>query len=120
MLELDPAGERFGQLLDLIDNPAGKRGVGQERFPFVGQSSAEIGDDGLATADIGKTRPLHDQPVYGVDLPQSPDMAIGNDREAAANVPLGVHVEELEPDDVQQKAAEKADTIVGKAGEDEP
>ena len=48
MLELDPAGQRFRQLLDLVDDAAGERGVGEESFPFVGQLGAEIGDDGVA------------------------------------------------------------------------
>ena len=38
MLELDPAGQRFRQLLDLVDDAPGKRRVGEERFPFVGQA----------------------------------------------------------------------------------
>ena len=48
MLELDAAGQRFRQLLDLVDDPAGERGVGEESFPFVGQLGAEIGDDRVA------------------------------------------------------------------------
>ena len=45
MLDLDPAGQRLAQLLDMEDRSAAQRAVGQERFPFVGKVVPEIGDE---------------------------------------------------------------------------
>ena len=46
---LDPPGQRFEQLLNLVNHPAFERGIGQEGFPFVRQI-VKIGDDRMAVA----------------------------------------------------------------------
>ena len=121
MLELDPAGQRFRQLLDLVDDAAGERGVGEESFPFVGQVGAEIGDDGVARAGVVKLRALQHVPVDVRRSALSRSVAPnGTTAIRRRTVPLGVDVEQIEPGDVEQEAGGEPDAVVGEAGQHEP
>ena len=45
MLDLDPSGDRFLNLLEMIDRMAGKRGGGDEALPFLAQFGAQVGNE---------------------------------------------------------------------------
>ena len=121
MLELDPAGQRFGQLLDLVDDPPGERGVGQERFPFVGQVGGEVGDDRMCSRGRRASRGLDRVSQSTLSIAQQTlDCAEGHDRDPPADLPLREDVEHIQPGHVKQEAGGQPDAVVGKARENEP
>ena len=61
MLDRDPAGQRFLHLLDVHDERAGERPVGEEALPFVGMSarrSATIASQPAAVSVVVRSRPV--------------------------------------------------------------
>ena len=44
LLELDAAGQRFAELLMLVDDRARERRIGEKSLPFIRQIRREIGD----------------------------------------------------------------------------
>ncbi len=90
LLELDPAGQRFRQLLDLVHDPPGERGIGEEGLPFVGQVGAEVGDDRMAAARVVQPRPREGEPVDPVNTLQPLDRAERHHREPAPDPPFGI------------------------------
>ncbi len=120
MLELDPAGERFRQLLDLVDDPPVERGIGEEGFPLVGQLGAEVGDDGVAGAGVVELGSFEQVPDDAFDLHQMLGGAEWDHRDPPPHFPLGPDVEQIEPGDMEQEARCQSDAVVGKARQDEP
>ena len=97
MLELDPAGERLVQLLDLIHNPSVERGVGQERFPFGRQVCPKVGHHRLGTVDLIQVRLAHHQPVNLVDPNQIGSAAERHDRDQHPRSALDHEIGHVEP-----------------------
>src|SRR5690349_9451583 len=120
MLELDAAGERFRELLHLVDDSARKRGVGEEALPLVRQVGTEIGNDRVACASIVELRALENMPLDPADLH---DLVGGPERHDGYSPPqpaLGVDVKQIQPRNVEQEAGGEAEAIVWKSGQDEP
>src|SRR3954465_5064026 len=115
MLELDASGQRFSELLNLIDDPAGERGISQERLPLVRHVRGEIRDDRLAGAGVMKPRPEKREPFDSRDLVERLDSAERHDRVPPPDGALRIDVKCVEPDDVEKESQGEADTVVGKA-----
>ncbi len=82
MLDIDAAGDRFLDLLDVIDRHAGNRLFGDEPLPVVGQVGAQIDDDAVAIGKDGVTvgQP---QPIDARNAVNLAGVAHRHDREAA-------------------------------------
>ena len=95
MLKIRPPGERFVEVLGVIDRHPGERVVRQPGFPFVGMIVPEIGGHGI---DIRRQRagaePHHFNPVHSVEQLHPP---AGDDAEHQLGLALGHRVDEEEP-----------------------
>ena len=119
-LEVDPPRQRFRQLLVLIDNSPGERGVGEKRLPFVRKVGGEIGNDRLAASRRLEVGPGKTNPFEARNGVQTLDLAQRNNRNPRLGTPLRRNVEKVQPDNVNDEAGKKRRPIVRQASEDKP
>ena len=115
MAHLHPSRERFEQLLDLVDHPSIERGIGQERFPFIGQIS-KIGDNRIALADPVQVGCAKRVPVNRFHFAQLPGLADRDDRDLGPDSPRDEEIDGKGPHQVDPETQRQRRAMIGYSG----
>ena len=104
----------------LVDDPPGEGRIRQECLPLVRQIGGEIGDDRIATLGVLEQRPLERNPFDIRNTLQHLDFAERHHGDAGHHPALAVDKQQVQPQNVQQKAERERDAVVREAGQQEP
>ena len=118
MLDRDPPGQRFLQLLDVHDEQAVDRGISEKALPFVGNVGAKIGDDrinrNVAVGGMGEPCPGH--------IGNFEEVVDRSERDHADTQPLltlQLEIDDIVPEQAEREAGRKMDAAIVEAREEE-
>src|SRR5436190_22002977 len=108
MVNLNLAGQRFIELLDLVNHSPLDRCVGQQRLPFRWHfRSCEIGNQSVAPGGVFDFGDLHYPPLDIVDRFQAVDVTKWDDGDAVADIAMDGEIEAIAPQDMDTEPCDQ-------------